>query len=211
MENNTTFRYVDNLNDYIEQNNLKWRMASKFQRVNAQPGAAYINQYIESHPELSGDEIRGIRQNGAPLTTIASDGTRETDNLVTNNHVILNNVGNPENRWAVDADTFKRKYQPSDEGKNVYRPAGKPMLAYEISEPISFTAPWGEVMYIDRGGYLMQDPDNQNDIYGISAKDFAGTYKFQESGQRANGLGEAYLRKVIESTVNEALRDLKMI
>lgn len=203
--NEADFKRVDNLNDYISQNNLQGKMASKFQRVNGQQGSDYVRQYLRQHPELSREEVRNILRNGAPLQTIASDGTKETNNFVTRNHTVLNNVGNADNRWAVENGTFKKKYQPSEEGNGVYKPAGKPMRAYPVNEPISFTAPWGEEMNVDQGGYILQDPDNANDTYGISKKDFDNTYRFQESRRRNVTLKESKLRNIIAETVSEAL------
>lgn len=43
--NEQDFREVDNLDDYIKSNGLQMKPASKFQRVNAQSGKNYINQY----------------------------------------------------------------------------------------------------------------------------------------------------------------------
>lgn len=52
------------------------------------------------------------------------------------------------------------------------------MNATRLKEDVKFKALWGEEMKIKKGGYLLQDPRNKSDIYGISKEDFRGTYKF---------------------------------
>ena len=77
------FRQVNNLNDYIQQNNLQMKPASKFQRVNAQSGKNYINQYGKQNGMDKRQIGRMVRKGGAPLSTVAGDGTQETNNMVT--------------------------------------------------------------------------------------------------------------------------------
>lgn len=183
--NEEDYKWVDNLDDYITQNNLPMKKASKFQRVNVQKGKKYIEDYYKGKGVTDRRKLgRMIRRKGAPLTTVASDGTQETKNTVTRNHTVLNNVGNKENRWAAETPTFKRKYEKDTEKSGVYKPKGGPMLAAQVNEPISFNAPWNEKMNIDKGGYILQDPNNKNDAYGISGKDFDNTYRFEESLDR---------------------------
>ena len=125
--------------------------ASKFQRVNTQSGKNYINQYGKEKGMDKRQIGRMVRKGGAPLSTVAGDGTQETNNMVTKNHTVLNNVGNAANRWAAETPIFKRKYEQDPSGYGVYKPKGGPMNAAQINEPISFTAPWGEKMNIDKG------------------------------------------------------------
>ena len=193
------FKQVDNLNDYIQQNNLQMRPASKFQRVNAQSGKNYITQYGKSKGMDKRQIGRMVRRGGAPLSTVAGDGTQETNNMVTKNHTVLNNVGNTANRWAAETPTFKRKYEQDPTQQGVYKPKGGPMNAAQINEPISFTAPWGEKMNIDKGGYILQDPNNPNDAYGISGKDFDDTYRFDEN---------RILRKIIKESIHSVLDEI---
>lgn len=66
-------------------------------------------------------------------------------------HTVLNNVGNTANKWAAETSSFNRKYEQDPTQRGVYKPKGGPMNAAQINEPISFTAPWGEKMNIDKG------------------------------------------------------------
>jgi hypothetical protein len=205
------FRFVPDLKKYVADNGMSPRMASKFQRVNAQSGKSYINDWGKKQGMDKRQIGRMVRKGGAPLTTIASDGTVETNNKVTRDKTVLNNVGNPDNRWAADTSTFKRKYQPG-ETPGVYKPAGGPMRAYgPTTEPISFNTPWGSTENIGPGSYIMQDPKpgKEDDIYGISGEDMKKSYKFDESRQpkRTIRLTESYLHNVVRECVNRALKE----
>jgi len=202
-----SFKQVDNLNDYVTSNGLQMKPASKFQRVNAQSGKSYINQYGKQNGMDKRQIGRMVRRGGAPLSTVAGDGTQETNNIVTKNHTVLNNVGNTANRWAAETPTFNRKYEQDPTRQGVYKPKGGPMNAAQINEPISFTAPWGERMNVDKGGYILQDPNNPNDIYGISGKDFDSTYKFNEGKNRIR-MSEAQLHQIIKESIQSMLDEV---
>lgn len=201
------FKQVDNLNDYVTSNGLQMKPASKFQRVNAQSGKSYINQYGKQNGMDKRQIGRMVRKGGAPLSTVAGDGTQETNNMVTRNHTVLNNVGNTANKWAAETPTFNRKYEQDRTQQGVYKPKGGPMNATQINEPISFTAPWGEKMSIDKGGYILQDPNNPNDIYGISGKDFDSTYKFNEGRNRIR-ISETQLHQIIKESIQNVLNEI---
>lgn len=203
----TEFKQVDNLNDYIQQNNLQMKPASKFQRVNAQSGKSYINQYGKQNGMDKRQIGRMVRKGGAPLSTVAGDGTQETNNMVTKNHTVLNNVGNTANKWASETPTFARKYEQDPTQQGVYKPKGGPMNATQINEPISFTAPWGERMNVDKGGYILQDPNNPNDAYGISGKDFDSTYRFDEGKNRIR-MSETQLHQIIKESIEQVLNEV---
>ena len=180
------FKNIDNLSDYIRQNNIQMRQASKFARINA----------VQA-------------QGGERINTVASDGTQETTNVAKQGDWIVNNVSNPNNKWIIDPVTFAKKYQPDPSQQGVYMPKGGPMMAGQINEPISFNAPWGERMNIDRGGYLMQTPGSETDIYGISGQDFDNTYRFDETRKCNNKrvIKESQLQRVIKESVKRVLKE----
>ena len=176
----TYFKPVNDIQDYIKQNNLTSRRAYKNSPVNMQLGTDYMRQYFKNHPEIYDKQALDILKmikNGTPLETIASDGTKETNNNVTRNHRVINNVGNTDNRWAVTDDFFDKTY--SQGNNNEYNPTGAYRNAYQVNEPINIPTPWGDTMNIDKGGYIFHNPDN-NEWYGISGQDFDNSYKFQE-------------------------------
>jgi hypothetical protein len=174
--------FIPDLQKYVSDSDFPQRRASKFQRVNKQGGKSFNTQQGKAAGLDKRQIGRMIRKGkGMPLTTYASDGTHETDKTITKDDVVLNNVGNPDNRWSPDIETFLKKYEPTMVG-NIYKPKGGPMYAYgPIQQDISFTSPWGTTEHVKAGGYILQDPKKPSDIYGISGEDFAATYRFDES------------------------------
>jgi hypothetical protein len=173
------FIFIDNLIDYVRQEGFEPRMASKFQRVNAQDGKDYILNYVRQNGITDAETIEKLLTDGIPLTTIASDGTEETTNVVNAYKTVLNNIHNKDNKWSVDTTTFNRKYERAEEN-GVFKPKGT-MIAYgPIRHNISFNTPWGSTENVMAGGFILQDPNNPNDIYGISREDWDNTYRFED-------------------------------
>ena len=125
---------------------------------------------------------------GEKVSTILADGTVEVESReVTVDPEtgepgwIVKNVNSPE-QWIVSDSKFKKKYELDTENAkdNVYKPKGGKMLAVEVTENIEITPPnWGgEKQVINKGGYLLIDPNNTRDIYGIGRDEFNNTYKF---------------------------------
>ncbi len=116
---------------------------------------------------------------GEKISTIMSNGLHETDNIVT----LDENTGNPGwivtnatgEKYIISDSVFCSKYEPIVGSNDTFKPKGKPILAIQINENISFTAPWGETQNIASGGYLVIS--NMNDIYGIQEEEFNKTYK----------------------------------
>lgn len=149
------YRKVEDLNEYIREEGLVKRPVVKFQQIVARKA-----------------------KDGEKIETVASDGTSETTNIAKDDDWIVHNVSNPDNQWIVGGKTFHEKYTPVDVNKGLYKPKGGIMNAFKLREAIMFTAPWGETMRIDADGYLLQNPNNPKDIYGICGKDFDATYMF---------------------------------
>lgn len=191
--------FIPDLQKYVSDSNFPQKRASKFQRVNKQGGKSFITQQAkaagQNDPRKIGRMIR--KGKGMPLRTYASDGTLETNKLITKDDVVLNNVGNPDNRWSPDIQTFLKKYEPTMVG-NIYKPKGGPMYAYgPIQQDISFTSPWGTTEHVKAGGYILQDPKKPSDIYGISREDFDASYRFDESRRRLSKIVREAIDKVL--------------
>ncbi len=85
-------------------------------------------------------------------------------------------VTNPDGeQYIVPDKTFRKKYEVEVDAEGYHRPKGGPVKAVQINEDISFMAPWGEKMNIEKGGYLVVNAPN--DIYGIQQEEFNNTYK----------------------------------
>ena len=162
-----SFKYIDNIEKYVEEkiksNELILKEAKKFTRIFAVQG-----------------------QVGQKVQTILADGTVETtprtvtlDEKTNEPGWIVKNADGPE-KWIIDDSVFKKKYEIDPESPEVFKPKGGPMLAGEISENICFKPPkWGgDVQMIKKGAYILRDPNNESDIYGIGEEEFAKTYEF---------------------------------
>jgi len=161
-EENARFDEVD-IAEYVKmQTNVGWNVpmeAYKFARISARKG-------------ILGEEIK----------TIMADGLEETVNTVQadpNNGELGWVVTNPGGeQYIVPDETFKKKYEVDPENPEMYKPKGGPVMAMQIWDNISFKAPWGEMMNIRAGGYLIINSDT--DIYGIQEEEFNNTYKFTD-------------------------------
>ena len=121
------------------------------------------------------------------VQTILNDGTKETeirkvklDKITNQPDWIVNNI-NTEEKWLIEDSIFKKKYEL--EKDNIYRPKNNIMLAAQIKENIIIKPPkWnGDIQRLNSGSYLLLDPNNQNDIYGIGELEFNNTYKILDN------------------------------
>ena len=158
MEN---YKKLENIKDYCDDllnQGVEYDWYAKFSRIIARQG-----------------------KEGEVVTTKMDNGLVETKNTVkidkkTNNPGwIVKNVNSGE-QWIIEDSIFTKKYEIDEKSneRNVYKPKGKPTIAIQIKENISFTAPWGEEMKIKEGGYLIIN--SPSDIYGIQKDEFHSTY-----------------------------------
>ncbi len=116
-------------------------------------------------------------QIGEKVSTIMANGMHETDNEVTADPEtgkpgwVVKSMGGEE--YIISDLTFCRKYKLIDEKAMLYKPKGNPIIAVQINDDIGFVAPWGKVMNIASGGYIVLA---RYDIYGIQEKEFAELY-----------------------------------
>ena len=153
----------------IQSGALNFNEAKKFQRITARKGEV-----------------------GEKIKTILADGTEETeerevklDEKTNEPGWIVKNINGPE-QWIIEDSNFKKKYEVDAEQPGVFKPKGGPMLAAQISENIQITPPnWGgDIQKINAGGYLLMDPTNPTDVYGIGEDEFKKTYQFTEDGKQ---------------------------
>ncbi len=129
---------------------------------------------------------------GEVVETIMKDGHKETVSVVkVDEH---NNpdwvVTNPDGeRYVMSYEKFRNRYQIYDFKKGTYIPKKVICEFIQISDNISFVAPWGEQMHIKKGGYL--NITNLDDIYGVQKEEFESTYK--ECDERGDFLEEENL------------------
>ena len=85
---------------------------------------------------------------------------------------VLTKLDNKDTSWVVSNDFFINNYDLKND--NVYIPKGTINTFIKVDENISFYAPWGEEMFLIKGGFLKIT--NLNDITGIQENDFFDTY-----------------------------------
>lgn len=117
---------------------------------------------------------------GQVVETRLKNGLVETTNIVQEDPEHGGECGwivtNPDGeKYVVKDSVFKKRYNATPDKDGLYSPKGVPIRAVEIADDISFTAPWGEKMNIERGGYLVLN--SPTDIYGIAKDEFHNTYK----------------------------------
>jgi len=157
MEN--IFKKIDNIKDYV---------TDKLAASAIIPGEYVKSARIKARPGVLGEKI----------STVTASGLHETDNTVTADEKtgapawVVTAPGGEE--YIVSDSVFQSKYEPADDC-GTYKPKGKPVTAGQTDEDISFTAPWGEIMNIKSGGYLIFS--DMNDIYGVQKDEFESTYK----------------------------------
>ena len=82
------------------------------------------------------------------------------------------------NSGITAEEDFHVKYKLQDPVRGLYVPAGSLQYFVQAAGNISFTAPWGEIQKIRRGGFL--NITDRNDIYGIAREEFEETYQVME-------------------------------
>ena len=124
---------------------------------------------------------------GETILTIVA-GKLETIKTVSEDSVIIRNIilGGSAETYAIPLTTFTKRYKllPA-----IYTidglewteaiPNGKTKaFQYLSDESISFMAPWGENMLMEKGDWLAGDPDDEmsEDIYRIEKDTFRDTY-----------------------------------
>ena len=146
--------------------------------------ANYVNDIVSEGAELKEyKKFARVRAEqgkvGQEIVTVMKNGLVETKNVVKEDAetgepdwIITNPDGE---KYIVPDKTFRKKYEIEKDSEGYHRPKGGSVKAVQIDENISFTAPWGEKMNIEKGGYLVVN--GPKDIYGIQLQEFNNTYK----------------------------------
>ncbi len=79
------------------------------------------------------------------------------------------------NEWVVSSEVFEKKYEV--DYNDVFKPKGGIQKFIRIQDNIILEQ-WGSEMKIAVGGYI--NITDENDMYGISERDFNDTYKTLE-------------------------------
>lgn len=111
---------------------------------------------------------------GEVVETILKDGMREAKNIAKAGDFIVTNPGGE--KYIVTGDKFAKKYEAAlDLGEGWFKPKGTPQKFVQINQDMVVMASWGERQVLKKGAYL--NVTDLNDIYGVAADEFRGTYK----------------------------------
>lgn len=129
-----------------------------------------------------------LAKDGEEIITYATDGGVETKETARLDQIVVTSAdydGNPVidknghvNEYLMNQETLLKKYEKIREG--FYKPKGGVQTFAKLDEDVTVLVPWGKggslvPQYVDVGGVL--NITNEEDIYGISSKDFAKSYK----------------------------------
>ena len=174
-------RFIEDPSGFAQS--LGQQKVAKFNRINARPS-------------VGKEKLTTYKQD----PSIAGTGD---DNIETTNEfeggMVANNVKTPWQKYGIDQKTFDRKYEVDPDNPSQYRPKGGPMYASKVHDDIAFPNPWGQGhMNVDKGGYMMQDPNNPSDTYGIQQGDYDSTYA---------PINEQTINRIVSETVRKNLKE----
>ncbi len=141
-------------------------------------GMARKTKPVDARPAKPGEII---------VTVIAGEGQETRSRPAHPGDWVVRNrcpeTGNEE--YLVGAVKFEQRYvssgtSPDAEGWREFRPVSKTMRFMMLRPDhgsFTFQAPWGERMVARPGDAILQDPDDENDIYRVAAASFACTYE----------------------------------
>jgi hypothetical protein len=139
-------------------------------------------------------DARQPRPGEVIVTIIKGEGKETTSRPATEGDWVARNrcpeTGNEE--YLVRGKTFAERYRaagspPSEEGWQAFVPQGKPLRFLVLTPreaPFTFIAPWGEPMIARPGDALVQDAENERDVYRVAKASFACTYEVVKAPAR---------------------------
>jgi hypothetical protein len=141
-------------------------------------------------------DARPAREGEVVMTMIkGEEKEKETQNRAKRGDWVVRNrcpeTGNEQ--YIVGADKFEGRYEkttsPPADGWQEFRPLGKDMRYYILpnaTDAFTFVAPWGESMVARPGDAIVQDPNDEKDVYRVAAASFACTYEIVKAAKPGN-------------------------
>jgi len=128
-------------------------------------------QYTDSSQDMPAMSYTVVQQQ-QPVVTITSDG-KETQNVAEPNDIIMS--GPSREQYVVKPEKFPKLYAGKIGGTVTPEQSPRIVARVEnITQPITFKAPWGEDMILKQGDYLVKDGDQG--YYRIAQKEYDETY-----------------------------------
>jgi hypothetical protein len=131
-------------------------------------------------------DARPARPGEVVVTTIKDQGKETRSRPAEEGDWVVRNrcpeTGNEQ--YLVAARVFSERYgqggPPAADGWQEFHPIGKDVRVLIVGTDdgsFAFTAPWGELMVAHPGDALVQDPDDERDIYRVARASFLCTYE----------------------------------
>jgi hypothetical protein len=136
------------------------------------------SKLVDARPAKPGEVV---------VTTIAGEGKETQSKPASEGDWVVRNrceaTGSEE--YLVAADKFAGRYERTGkaiaaDGWQEFRPLGRVMRFFVVTPEhgaFTFTAPWGERMVAKPGDAIVQDPEDETDIYRVAAASFSCTYE----------------------------------
>lgn len=119
-----------------------------------------------------------IAKGGEYIETWTADGLETTNTAIEGDFIVKNLQTEWQEIYIVPASVFHKRYDYfyTTEYGAVYKPTGKIMATVYHGNDIQFYAPWGTLMQLKTGDYLVTSYPECNGIYRIASKEFFETY-----------------------------------
>ena len=169
----TGYKMVVDIKDYVQKlihGGTQIVIGEKTARISARHGIPeeHIISWsvdAEGKPVLEKEAVVSVDDAGIPdwVATKIDDQGNE----------IVDANGN-KNQWIIGDTTFMKKYEAVPEKTGIFKPVGGPQKFIQLNEAIHIVQ-CGEEWNVDAGGFV--NITNPDDMYVISGKDFADTYR----------------------------------
>ena len=171
--------------------------------------AAYCDWRNSAWGQKSADITARPVAEGTQVKTVMKGGHKETAQVVKGaDFYLVTNPGGEE--YAESGNKLLPRYEPVPGAPNTFRPVFAPVEFVPVAEDVSFTASWGEEMFIRAGGVVVKEAGSQSGFYGIQAAEFASTYGLTTAaGARRpatlDAMREAAMRRCTPNPVTPSL------
>lgn len=122
--------------------------------------------YADDMPPLSYTQSRNEQR----VVTITSDG-KETENVAKVGDFIFS--GPSGERYVLTDAKLRKNYQGIPGQTLIPEQSPRMVARYDGTDTVNFTAPWGEMMVLKPGDFLVKGDDG---YYRIAAKEYKLTY-----------------------------------
>ena len=123
-----------------------------------------------------------IAKGGEYIETWTADGLETTNTANEGDYIVKNLQTEWQETYIISKDSFFNRYDflYYDINGAIYKPKGKILASIYQGKDRKFFAPWGTLMELKTGDFLVTPYPECSGIYRIAAKEFYETYKKDE-------------------------------